>query len=198
MSHRTPTVARGLLALAAVAAAAALCGCAAPTATLAERVDERTAVNVVTLGRAMLYTASPTATTAKLDLSYGPVELNRQGQKSWYLWVSVLGVDTDRPGAAITRFRLLADGAPLVTPVPVPADGLPISTRPYTRVAEWATEGWFALTAEELASLYGRGDLVPEVALGDGQWVRFEAWDVDTGALDAYISAQLSGRVAGR
>lgn len=173
------------------AALVALAGCAGvPERPIAERVDERTAVNVVTLARPLLYSRARGGPLTTLDLFVAPVEVNRMGERTYYLWTSLLG---DVPGGGSMRLRLVAAGEVLLEPAPLPPGrALPVSVPPYEAPASWAVERYFTVTPEELARLRGHPDLRPEIAGGAGQWLEFDPWEVDSAGLDAFITEQLA------
>jgi hypothetical protein len=173
-------------------------GCATgPAAQPAvERVDERTAVTVVTLGKPLLYSGARGALGQPLDLAVGPVEINRMGEKSWYLWVSLLGADL-RDGDP--RVQLVSGGERLVDLAPMPSEFVPpVSRAPYPRPAGWATERYYAIPAAELARLHGRTGLIVEVAAPTGETWRFEPWNASARDLDAWLERQLQTQLATR
>jgi hypothetical protein len=172
-------------------------GCAVePTAPVAERTDDRTAITVATLAKPLLFTGARSATGAPLDLAVGPFELNRQGRKSWYVWVSLLGEDL---AVGEPHLRLVSGTQAVVEFAPAPASFMPpLSRAPYDKPAGWATERYYEVSADDLARLYGRGPLDAELVRSDGVSWRFEPWDAAFDRLDAYLGEQLQGRVAMR
>lgn len=184
-------------AAATLAAVLALSGCAVePTAAVAERTDERTAVTVATLAKPLLFTGARSSTGAPLDLAVGPFELNRQGRKSWYVWVSLLGEDL---AVGEPRLRLVSGTQTVIDLAPAPPSlALPLSGAPYEKPAGWATERYYEISADDLAKLYGRGSFDAELARADGLTWRFAPWDAAFDRLDAYLAEQLQGRVATR
>lgn len=176
----------------------ALAGCAAgPAAQPAvERVDERTAVTVVTLPEPLLYTGAKGDLGQPLDLALGPVEINRMGEKTWYLWVSLLGGDLRD---ADPRLVVVAGGARLLELAPLPKDFVPpLSRSPYSRPADWATERYYAIPADELARLHGREGLAVELYPPAGPPWRFEPWSGSARELDAWLERQLPLQLAAR
>jgi len=182
-----------------LAFALALAGCGAMPGgdgggALQERVDERTAVNVVTLSEPLLFSTARSRPGMSEDLALGPVEINRQGERSFFLWTNLLG-GTERRAAP--RLRLVAGGEVLLeVQLVAPPNDLPVSRPPYRRLAEWAFEAYYPVSPEDLARLRGRGDLVAEIADGGG-WLRYEPW-ARTAALDTFIAGQLTEQVATR
>jgi hypothetical protein len=184
----------------AAVTAGLVAGCAAgpvdPDGPIVERVDERTAVNVVTLDRPLLFSVARGAPGQALDLALGPVEINRQGDRTWYLWGALLGADL---GAGEPRLRVLAGDEVLVDLAPVPPGRtLPVSARPYAKPADWATERYWPIEAAELARLQGRTGLRVELASPGGTPIAFEPWDAELAALDAYVASQVRTRLATR
>lgn len=187
------------MARAAMLATALLVGACAggpPAEPVAERTDERTAITVATLPKPLLFTGARTATGVALDLAVGPFELNRQGRKTWFVWVSLLGEDL---AASRPHLRLTSGTETVLDLAPVPVDAaLPISTAPYEKPAPWATERYYEISAEDVGRLYGQRTLEAEIARADGTVWRFEPWDVQLDRLDAYLAEKLQGRVATR
>lgn len=160
-----------------------------------ERVDERTAVTVVTLPKPLLFSGARGPRGESLDLALGPVEINRMGEKTWYVWASLLGGDLQDGDP---RLRLVSGGTTIVDLAPAPAGfSPPVSERPYRRLADWATERWYEISAGELARLYGLPDVTAEIDGSAGSW-RFDPWEASVATLDAYLRDQLQGRVASR
>lgn len=181
------------------ACAVLLAGCAtAPVDPVVETLDRKTAVTVVALAEPLLYTSALGSPSRPDDVAVGPFEVNRMGQKSWYLWASRLGGAQDSPGLA--RLRIVANGTTLLELEPLAGDApLPISAPPYPPLADWATSAYYPVSAEDLARLQGVGGLAVELPSQDGTWTRFEPWPGRSArALDEFLERQLSGRVAGR
>jgi hypothetical protein len=192
--HRAAAARSALVAAAALVLAGCAAGPAAPSAV--ERVDERTAVTVVTLRAPLLYSGAKGDLGQPLDLALGPVEINRMGERTWYLWVSLLGADL-RDGDP--RLVVVAAGERLVDLVPMPKEfAPPLSGAPYARPADWATERYYAIAASELARLHGRDELVVELAAPGGPPWRFEAWSGSARDLDAWLERQLQPQLAAR
>lgn len=172
---------------------------AAPVDHVVETLDRKTAVTVVALTEPLLYTSALGTPSSPDDVALGPFEINRMGQKSWYLWVSRLGGAQETPGLA--RLRIVADGETLLELEPLAGDvPLPMSAPPYAGLADWAQTAYFPVSAEDLVRLQGREGLEVELpAAADGAWVRFHAWSGrSAGTIDEFVGRQLSGRVAGR
>lgn len=173
-----------------------LAGCASAPSEMVERVDEKTAVTVVTLPSPLVFSGPRGGVGQPLDLTLGPVEVNRQGARSYFLWAALLGDDLSR---GEPRLRLTAGGETLVELAPEPVGTtLPVSRAPYRRPAEWASERWYAIRAAELARVYGRSGVAVEIGMADGQWIPFTPWDERVAGLDAFVAAQLHGQVAAR
>lgn len=170
----------------------------APVESVVESLDERTAVTVTALPEPLLFTSALGTPTSPDDVALGPFEINRMGQKSWYLWVNRLG--GTRESATLARLRIVADGVPVVELQPLAGDvQLPLSAPPYRPLADWAAQAYYAITPEELAQLQGRARLAVELpSARDGSWVRFDLWQGRAAALDQFVERQLAGRVAGR
>lgn len=196
-TRRLPGIVVALLLVAAVAALALLVGCAAAPSSgepVVERLDDRTAVTVVTLPAPLLYarTGAGTALVPASDIAIGPVEVNRMGERSYLLWTSLVGYD----GPPL-RLRLVATQL-VVEPTPLVAPRLPFTLSPYRSSGAGAGDQYYAISRADLKRLEGRADLAVEIAASDGGWVRFEPWEPTAAALDAFIARQLSSAVASR
>jgi hypothetical protein len=180
----------------AAVATLAVAGCAVgpPAQPAVERVDEKTAVTVVTLPKPLLYSGARGSLGQPLDLALGPVEINRMGEKRWYLWVALLGADL-RDGEP--RLWMVSGGERLAELVPMPNEFVPaVSEAPYARPADWATERYYEVTSEQLGALAGR-PLVVELVWPSAERWRFEPWG-EQEALTAYVQRQVGGRTAVR
>jgi len=117
----TNSVAIGSLRVAAVLVVAFLiAGCASESPLMSERLDERTGVTITALD------VPVTLAREAADLAYssrdyafvGPVEFNRMGQRSYYLWVGMATtVDRSRTREAPPKplaLSILAAGIPIV------------------------------------------------------------------------------------
>lgn len=172
---------------------------AAPVDPVVETLDRKTAVTVAALSEPLLFSSALATPSRPDDVAVGPFEINRMGQKSWYLWVNRLGGVQETPGLA--RLRVVANGATLLELEPLAGDApLPISSPPYAALADWAATAYYPISADDLARLQGQGGLTVELpSAGDGSWVRFQAWPGRAaGTLDRFVERQLAGRVAGR
>lgn len=190
---------RGVRGAAVAACALLFAGCAtAPVDEVVETLDRKTAVTVVTLAEPLLYSSALGTPARPDDVAVGPFEVNRMGEKSWYLWASRLGGGQETPGLA--RLRIVANGATLLELEPLAGNApLPMSAPPYPPLADWAVTAYYPVSAEDLARLQGVDGLAVELPSADGAWMRFEAWPGrGARALDAFVQRQLSGRVAGR
>jgi hypothetical protein len=198
VAFRASAAFRAFAASAGIAAFAMLAatGCAGgpPAQPAVERVDEKTAVTVVTLPKPLLYSGARGTLGQPLDLALGPVEINRMGEKRWYLWASLLGADL-RDGEP--RLSFVSGGERLADLAPMPKEFVPaVSEAPYARPADWATERYYEVTADQLAALAGRALAVELAWPGADSW-RFEPWG-DQDALTAYVQRQFGGRTAAR
>lgn len=193
-------IARRSAAMTACATLLVLGACAtAPVERVVETLDPKTAVTVVALSEPLLFTSALGTASRPDDVALGPFEINRMGQKTWYLWVSRLGGPYEAPGLA--RLRILANDATLLELEPLAGDApLPISAPPYAPLASWEVTAYYPITPEDLARLQGRSGLAVELpATMDGSWVRFNGWPGrSAGTIDAFVERQLAGRVAGR
>ncbi len=107
--------------LAAMLVAALLsAGCASESALMSERLDERTGVTITALDVPVtLAREAPDLAYGSRDYAFvGPVEFNRMGQRSYYLWVGMATtVDRSRTREAPPKplaLSILAAGVPVV------------------------------------------------------------------------------------
>ena len=97
-----------------------MAGCASKSPLMSERLDERTGVTITALDLPVtLAREAPDLAYSSRDYAFvGPVEFNRMGQRSYYLWIGMAStVDRSRtreaPPAPVA-LSILAAGVPLV------------------------------------------------------------------------------------
>ena len=162
---------------------------------LRQRLDERTAVVLTGLKVPLVfYRGEPQlGVNAREYVYFGPLELNRQGELRYYVWLSVWSTIGQEPHAGVQRrferVYLFADGEPmeLVATSWKPADsGLEDSF--YDRPVSGAVDSWFAVTADQVRWI-GAAKEIDLVGLDVAR--RYEAWDWDPRAVKAFADYSL-------
>lgn len=176
--------------------AATIAACAPPgTGNVREQLDERTGVTVTSM-TAPLEFFSPLperGLQAASFASLGPVEINRQGKRQTFLWLSVLPGETAgnrNPARSPGEFklRILAAGTTL-EPAFVTADArqIELGQRVYRRPADWLDEAFYAISAPELAQLATADALLLELSAPGEESRRYELWKSDLAGLRDFV-----------
>ncbi|HKE46023.1 MAG TPA: hypothetical protein VKB41_15930 [Steroidobacteraceae bacterium] len=172
---------------------AALCGllpaCATtPDQDVREQLDERTGVTVTRMDKALeFYSPRPEQGLDATAFAYlGPLEVNRMGTRTSYLWLSVLpSTELD----ANARVVLLVDDASVELGVAATAGKqIDLGSRAYPRPASWAREVYLAATPELLTQLAGASSLKLEIDSGGGEVRRYDPWKAELDGLKAFIA----------
>ena len=166
-----------------------LAGCAAsPDQEVREQLDERTGVTVTRMDRALeFYSPRPEQGLQATAFAYlGPLEVNRMGTRTVYLWLSVM------PSTALdtgSRVRLLIDSASAEVGIAATAgQEIDLGTRAYPRPASWAHEVYLAATPEVLAQLAAGSNLALEIESGAGEVRRYDPWKADLEGMKVFIA----------
>jgi hypothetical protein len=177
-----------------------LAACAAgPDNEVREQLDERTGVTVTRMKEALqFYSPLPELGLQATSFAYlGPLEVNRMGTRSTYLWLSVLpGNDAREPDPTQsekpTRLLLVVDDERFELQIAASsAVEIDLGARAYPRPADWAREGYWSASPELLARLANAGSLLLEIDSGEGQLRRYEPWKADLNTLRQFV-AQIS------
>ena len=108
------------LALVLALSTLSISGCASQQQGLSERLDERTGVTTTALDSPItLVRQAPDLAVGSRDYAFvGPVEVNRMGKRSYYLWIGLAStVDRARTREVPPRpvsLSMIVDGVPLV------------------------------------------------------------------------------------
>ena len=177
-----------------------LAACAAgPDNEVREQLDERTGVTVTRMKEALqFYSPLPELGLQATSFAYlGPLEVNRMGTRTTYLWLSVLpGNDAREPDPTQsekpTRLLLVVDDERFELQIAASNAGeIELGARAYPRPADWAREGYWSTSPELLARLASAGSLLLEIDSGEGQLRRYEPWKADLNTLKQFV-AQIS------
>jgi hypothetical protein len=157
---------------------------------LRQRLDERT--TLVTTGLTeplVLYREQPQlAANARDYIQLGPMEVNRQGNLSYYLWLGTWStIDRgagDRAASAFDRAYLFVDGEPMeLMAGPGPAfDARDL--RFYDEPVRSTVNGFYPVTADQLRRLGAASDVY--LVLGADERGRYETWKWNPQALSAF------------
>jgi hypothetical protein len=158
---------------------------------LRQRLYERTAVVLTGLEAPLVLVRHQPqlGVNAREYVHVAPLEINRQGELRYYLWLSVLRTVAHEPAAAVRhRFEhvyLYADGEPLelfATSSTLADRGLDNAF--YASRVRGAVEVWYAVTADQLRWLGAAKEV--QMACGLDPDLQYEAWDWDPRGLTAF------------
>jgi hypothetical protein len=185
----------GLAPLLALAA-----GCVAPRYEEArELLDDQTGTTVVAMGAPLeFYASRPELGLQAASFAHlGALEVNRMGERRLLLWLSLLpggaaGVETT-PTDDVTSFAIVADSKETTPPI-VTADlaALGLSRPPFKRPADWAREGYYDVTLEELREFESAAALSLVTTLRDGRQQRYELWRPERTSLTRFLERTAS------
>lgn len=175
---------------------ALLAACAhQPPGEVIERLDENTGVTLTRMDDALeFYSAEPGAGPEASNFAFlGAFEINRQGERRLYLWVSTMTAGSD-PALAQQlaggpfRIRVTADDA-VFEPAHVGTSHEPLglSASPYRSRADWARDGYFDVSLEQLEAMRAAGTLALTIEDEAGQAVRFELWRSERFGLSRFV-----------
>jgi hypothetical protein len=166
-----------------------LAACAAsPDQDVREQLDERTGVTVTRMDKALeFYSPRPEQGLQATAFAYvGPLEVNRMGVRTTYLWLSVM------PSTALdsgSHVRLLIDSASVEVGVAATAGKeIDLGARAYPRPASWAHEVYLAAPPEVLAQLASASNLALEIESEAGEVRRYDPWKADLEGMKAFIA----------
>lgn len=160
-----------------------------------ETLDENTGTTVTAMGAPLeFYSPQPefglkAATFAHL----GAFEVNRMGTLRLLLWLSVLPGETPgtQPQPAPSeplQLAVLADGTEVVPArIDATARDLGLSNAPFKRPADWAREGYFDVSLEQLRVFESATVLAVTLTTADGRVQRFDQWSPDRAALVRFL-----------
>lgn len=182
----------------ALAAALALlaAGCVIPQYEEArEMLDEKTGTTVIAMGAPLeFYSPQPELGLQAASFAHlGALEVNRMGARRLLLWLSVLpggnpGAQAAPAAAEPARVAILADAHEVVPAfASARAEELGLSRTPFKRAADWAHDGYYDVTLEQLREFQSSGSLALQIAAGDGRMQRYDLWSPDRTGLARFI-----------
>ena len=158
---------------------------------LRQRLDERTTVVLTGLKAPLVfYRGEPQlGVNAREYVHFGPLELNRQGELRYYLWLGVWSTIGQGPDAGVQRcferVYLFADGEPMelvATSWKLADYGLEDSF--YERPVSGAVDAWYAVTADQVRWIGAAKEI--HLVCGLDAARRYEAWEWDPRAVKAF------------
>jgi hypothetical protein len=158
---------------------------------LRQHLDERTALVLTGLGEPLvLYREQPQlAAHARDYVQLGPLEVNRQGNLTYYLWMGIWSTIDRGPGsdegAKFDHVYLFVDGEPMELALggsvpPFKAQDL----RFYDKPVRSTVDAFYAVTADQLRRLGGAKDVY--LVLGTDERGRYDTWKWNSIALSAF------------
>jgi hypothetical protein len=175
----------------AVLTTLALLGACVPAPSTVELLDESTGVTVRQMGRPLEFHApGPQGMDAAWFAYFGAFEVNRMGVIERFAWVSILPATLVEKRAARSELALtlLADGKPIAlefaSSSPAAAG---LSKTPYRRPAEWARDGYFRITLDQLRTLRAAASLELSADDGSGERRHYKLWQPDVSSLHAFV-----------
>ncbi|NJO12706.1 MAG: hypothetical protein HC872_03690, partial [Gammaproteobacteria bacterium] len=143
-----------------------LAGCVIPQRDAPrEMLDEQTGTTVTAMGTALeFYAARPEFGLQAASFAHlGALELNQMGARRLLLWLSVLpgeGAEQAEVPDQATGLTIRADGRDYRPAVVATSSAeLDLSAPPFKRPAQWARDGYYGVTLQELREFHGAAQL---------------------------------------
>jgi hypothetical protein len=159
---------------------------------LRQHLDERTALTLTGLDAPLvLYRDEPQLSANARDyLQLGPLEINRQGELRYYLWVSLWSTiereDAAARRRAFERVYLFADGEPMDLALTAwNLSGKRADLQFYDKPVESAVDAFYGVTVDQLRRIAAAREIY--LLAGAGQEERYEAWEWRPDALAAFV-----------
>jgi len=133
-------------------------------ASTREYLDPLSGMTITALSQPLILAyAEPRISNSLRDYLYiGPVEVNRMGKRSYYLWIDQFST-LDRPSITLSRITLMAGGTTTEFNLPVDGgDAAKIKTPPYTRPLAETPGYYIPIPAELLTDLAQAESIVIE------------------------------------
>lgn len=158
-----------------------------------EYLDPLTGVTITALAQPLILAhAEPRISNSLRDYLYvGPVEVNRMGKRSYYLWISPFST-LDRPPLNFDHITLKTGNTS--TELDIPASGgnaAAIKTPPYTRPLA-KTDGYYVPVSAELLTNLARAESIVIEAHNDAQRQDYNLWRSDPAALHHFADGAFS------
>ena len=155
-----------------------------------EYLDPLTGVTITALAQPLILAhAEPRISSSLRDYLYvGPVEVNRMGKRSYYLWISPFST-LDRPPISFNRITLKTDSAAAELDLPASRGNVAeIKTPPYARPLG-KTDGYYIPISAELLIDLARAESILIETHSNTQTQDYELWRSDTAALRQFADS---------
>jgi hypothetical protein len=157
-----------------------------------EYLDETTGITVTVLQEpAIFFHASPRLAANVRDYLYvGPVEMNRMGKLSHYLWLAEWSTidrapdqnPQNRPIVPLEHVSLLLDGSPMELQDPLEqGNSLGVPLQPYSMPVETMRSVYMRVSRDQLSRI-AAANKVMVVVVASGQARTYKLWNGDTHA----------------
>jgi len=138
----------------------------------------------------ILYSEEPLLAANTRDyISVGPVEINKVGNRTYFLWIGIW-TTIDRPGLSDKTLRQQFD------PIVFFVDGEPmefsfvsragIEQAPYSFSAPGAVEGYYATTRSQIERLAAAADLRIRVSMNESPAKIYRLWSRNTNSFSDF------------
>lgn len=183
------------------AACAVACTASQRQGAMREHLEETTGATINHLVEPLrFFHEEPTfAANARDYLFAGPVEVNRSGQRSYWLWIgawSTLDHGWQDIGAlckAIERLQVLADGQPMELDMSRSAAEVPgVGSAPYHTPVAAHPAVFVPVTRSQLLTMAGAGHLMIRTQTPGGEWCDWQPWSQPEAGFQAF-AAKLRG-----
>ena len=159
-----------------------IAGCVGPDSLALERMDPLTGVTVTRAPEPMVMYRNLSGQSAfgREYVYVGPVQVNKMGQRSHFLWLGIWRTaDASDPAQTIDDFETIviyADGEPLSLEAAGWTPGaVGLSESAYVKPVASAVDGYYAVTIDQMRLIAESNDL--ELRAGSLQPQRYVPWD---------------------
>ena len=159
-----------------------IAGCVGPDSLALERMDPLTGVTVTRAPEPMVMYRNLSGQSAfgREYVYVGPVQVNKMGQRSHFLWLGIWRTaDASDPAQTIDDFETIviyADGEPLSLEAAGWTPGaVGLSESAYAKPVASAVDGYYAVTIDQMRLIAESNDL--ELRAGSLQPQRYVPWD---------------------
>ncbi len=177
--------------------ASVLSSCSTSGPLVAQKLDNVTGVTVTrSAAPVVLYRDNSAYAAHARDYVYlGPVEVNRMGSNSYYLWLGIWSTMRDEARSAqrdgFESVILYADGEPL--PLDLAGwthDAIGVSEPVYVKPVASAADAYYRVTVDQIRLIAESSDI--QLRVGTAQPKSYSLWDTQ-GAANASIRAFVYG-----
>jgi len=176
MTHKTK---RHLCLMLLVAISATGCTSSEP---LQSRLDESTGLTIVTIDTPVVLARPTRLAVAARDYAYlGPVEINRMGDRTHYLWIGLAStLDRARVSAQppqVTTLVLIVDGSPMT--LPLANWDIDLEVPPYTGNTPINDSLAARATVDQIERIARADTVVVYLITKSGTSLAYRVWDGD-------------------